>query len=199
MGNQMLNPVNSKADFYPRFIANEFGNRGPIWETAEHWLDDLTLDMSDEEFLVAADKLYHLRSNTAGGATVYNLAASQVIPTILKLGKQYPAEKFRVAEMAPHEHNLIQGEVCRSLTGLSLFYSLSPDVPMREALAKGGQTATGLSALMLLQYYVCPESYEWINYLLDSYPGHVVEFSTFSRDWGTIKNRNTVIWEVRNY
>ena len=101
--------------------------------------------------------------------------------------------------MAPHHRGLIQGEVQRTFRGLELYWTKAI-LPMRDAFRRyGGATALGLVASAHLQAALDTLSYEWLGYLLDTYPDHIIEFSAFGVNWGTIPNRNTVFWEVRKY
>ena len=103
-----------------------------------------------------------------------------------------------ISAMAPTEKQVLQGEVPRGLWGLDLLYTTVAR-PMREALQVASRSVGGIIAVSLLQQYLCPNSYDWLMHLLDSYPGHVVEFSTYSVEWGTVPGYNTVFWEVRRY
>jgi hypothetical protein len=103
-----------------------------------------------------------------------------------------------ISAMAPHEHGTIQGEVQRTEHGLALLCTFAT-LPMREALAIHSAQLYGLHALMRLRTYLCANSYDWMMYLLDTYEGHVIEFTSFSRFWGTVPRMNTVFWEVRKY
>jgi hypothetical protein len=100
--------------------------------------------------------------------------------------------------MAPTDKTLFQGEVQRGLWGLDLFYTTVAK-PMREALAVRSEQVNGIIASKLLEKYLCPCSHEWLLYLLESYPDHVIEFSTYSVEWGTVPGYNTVFWEIRKY
>ena len=79
-----------------------------------------------------------------------------------------------------------------------LFYSRVAK-PMREALKEKSFNVTGLEAEILLRYYLCSRSLEWLKILLERYPEHVVEFSSYGVNWGTLRGYNTVFWEVRLY
>jgi hypothetical protein len=70
---------------------------------------------------------------------------------------------------------------------------------MRDALRERGKSVGGIIAVSLLRYYLCPQSYDWLQYLFDAYPDHIVEFSTYSVEWGTVPGHNTVFWEIRQY
>lgn len=100
--------------------------------------------------------------------------------------------------MAPHDKQTLQGEVQLSERWLDLRYTFVKK-PMRESLAEQELYASGLKAIWLLKTYFDPASYDWLQHLFDAYPGHVIEFSCFSVNWGTIPNRNTVVWECRLY
>ena len=176
-------PVLTKTDFVRRFFQNEFGNRGQNWNTLD-------------EFLGANyTGLVHLRNRTPGGATYYNIPATEVS---CKWSTLRDYRNWYLAAMAPHDCNLIQGEVWVD-TRLYLAYTTVKKLPMREALAKCTQRAEGIIGVSLLKQYLCANSYDWLQVLLKRYPGHVVEFSTFSKCWGTLPHYNTVWWEIRNY
>ena len=179
----MPNPVLNKRDFVRRYQANEFGNRSPTWEV-EDWYN-----------WEHQPGLFHLRSRIAGGPTFYNLSNLECVGHIQHIDN---FDDWYISEMAPTERTLIQGEVQRTAWGIYLRYTRVP-LPMREALAKQQDHVWGLAAKLLLQKYLCVRSYEWLEYLLDTYPCHVVEFSTYSICWGTVPGMNTVFWETRLY
>lgn len=197
----MAKPVKSKKDFVKRFLANEFGNRGPNWETYEEWKEHQIVNSREYKPTESVEfelPMYHVRSKTPGGPTFYNLRSWHVKSTIDNHQRDLK-DGYYLAEMAPHEYNLIQGEVCRTHRGLELYFSRVKDVPMRMALSTRSETRMGLRADHTLRTYLCPNSYEWLMYLLDEYDGHTIEFSTFSRNWGTLPGYNTVFWEIRLY
>mgnify|MGYP001170215155 CR=1 FL=1 len=177
-------PVLTKADFIRRFMAGEFGNRGPNWQTLK-------------EYQTSGYKgLVHIRNRKAGGVTFYNVAPEQVE----EQWRSVPAGNFYLAGMAPHDRNLIQGEVAIVPgSGWHLRYSTVKNLPMRDAFSLEPQMATGIIGVSILQHYLCPTSFDWLQVLLKRYAGHVIEFSTFDCNWGTIPHMNTVFWEVRLY
>lgn len=177
-------PVRSKADFVRRYAAGEFGNRSPTYQT---WPE---LNSQGSSW-----RRYHLRCRIAGGPTHYNLDYFQAVK--LWRACHNPGDWY-CSEMAPHEFGTIQGEVHQTTNHLDLTYA-SAELPMREALAKGSRFAQGITATAILKSYMDGASWDWLNYLLGAYPGHVVEFSCFDCCWGTVPHHNTVIWEVRNY
>ena len=80
----------------------------------------------------------------------------------------------------------------------SLVYS-TVKAQMNIAFQKGRLFARELKALNLLKGNLCPSSYEGMQTILDMFPDSIIEFSSYEINIGNIPNRNTVIWEVRNY
>ena len=176
-------PVLNKKDFVKRFLANEFGNRGPTWNSLE--------DFKNANY----SGLVHLRNRVAGGDTFYDLKPLQALEKWQEVEDQ---SRWYCAAMAPTEKTLFQGEVKEGIWGLDLFYTTVAK-PMRDALKEWSKSVSGILAYSLLRQFLCPNSYDWLMHLLAEYPDHVVEFSTFSVQWGTVPGYNTVYWEVRLY
>lgn len=192
-------PVLTKKDFVRRYQNGEFGNASPTWDSLDSWLMDNArykyADATDPVF----SSLWHIRNRVASGPTYYDLAISTVEfrwTELLRRGVK--PQNLYISAMAPTALTLFQGEVCQSTEYLWLTYSTLP-FTMREALAKQTRLAYGIMAVRLLQHYMDDNSYGWLEHLLETYPGHVVEFSVYSKPWGTIPHHNTVYWEVRNY
>lgn len=182
-----VKPVNTKRDFVRRYEKGEFGNRAPTWDTYDEWYKSRYTGLT------------HIRNRIAGGPTWYNVPSEkmpQVYRNILTSG--VATYDLYFSAMAPHEHTRLQGEVRESIGHLDLTYT-KVKKPMREAFKDQQLYAKGLKAYNLLKANLCSNSYFWMEELLAKYPGHVIEFSAFSVDWGTLPNHNTVIWEVRNY
>lgn len=186
----MAQPVLYKADFVRRYAAGEFGNHSPTWD-------------SIAEFVAAGrhcdSRLYHLRNRVAGATTWYNLTGLSVPyywNRAVQLGHR--PSRLYISEMAPTAATLLQGEVQRGIWGLDLYYT-TVRKPMRDALREWARQARGIIALAILQRFLDPSSYAWLEHLLDTYPGHAIEFSTYDCCWGTVSGRNTVWWEVRRY
>ena len=177
-------PVGSKVSFVKRFAAGEFGNRGPMWQTLP-------------QFLASGYRgLVHLRNRTPGGPTWYDIPSHRVAAKYRQV--RASPKSYYLAAMAPTSKTVLQGEVQRTTTGLYLYYTTVAK-PMREALAHRATTEKGIIANCTLKRFLCPNSFSWLMTLLERYPEHVVEFSTFSVNWGTVPFHNTVFWEVRNY
>lgn len=181
-------PVKTKLDFVRRYRAGEFGNAAPTWETF------------DELLASGYQGFVHFRNRTAGGPTWYNVSVADTFVRyayILANGLAKEDDLY-FSGMAPTERTLFQGEVRADEEHYSLTYSLLP-LTMRQALATDARYAKLTEAVILLRYFLCGNSYDWLMYLLESYPGHTIEFSTYSVNWGTVPRFNTVFWEVRQY
>ena len=180
-------PVLTKRDFVRRYAEGEFGNASPTWNNIQEWKAD-----------GCPPGMFHIRNRVVGALTFYNIPAGQLAgawDSHIHFDGLDPYQLY-ISAMAPTEKTLIQGEVMMGSRGLELFYSTIKK-PMRDALKQQSRTACGIMACSLLRTHLCPNSYEWLHVLLERYPFHVVEFSTYSTKWGTLPNFNTVFWEVR--
>lgn len=184
--NEPCKRICSKRDFVTRYRRGEFGNGSPTWETVKEFIDYYDLDWPRE------DELFHLRNREPGAKTYYNVTYSE----IRALSLEDELVGYYVSAMAPTDKTLIQGEIKLSPRHVELRYTRVKK-PMREALAENEETIFGLSAYAILRMYLDANSYEWLFHLLDFYPDHIVEFSTYSTNWGTLPSYNTVFWEVR--
>jgi len=178
--------VRSKRNFVERYQRGEFGNRSPTW-------NDLT-----ECLASGYTGLVHIRNRVRGGATWYDVPHGGLQDAwkhaVDKCGKIH----LYISAMAPTDRTVLQGEVQQGYHGLDLYYTTVAQ-PMRQALATSSRQVRGIMASWLLRYHLCPNSHDWLLYLLDAYPNHVVEFSAYERPWGTVPGHNTVFWEVRQY
>jgi hypothetical protein len=187
-------PVLTKADFVSRYIAGEFGNHSPTWGTLDEFLQAKYTPGRSNKLGQC-----HIRNRIAGGATYYNIPCIEVEHRWKRLVKHgVDPTSLYISLMAPTEETIFQGEVMRGLWGLELTYT-TVALPMRDALLKDTRLARGIIASSLVKHFLCDNSYEWLQSLLDNYPDHVVEFSTYGVNWGTLPSYNTVFWEVRLY
>jgi len=186
-------PVLYKADFVGRYAKGEFGNHVPTWNNPNEYLDTIS-----DGFTHLLKHPLHIRNRIAGGPTWYNVKPVY-LPIMWDVACTYCGhDNLYLSLMAPEDKKVFQGEVMRGYWGLDLYYNRQP-LPMREGFEVERLSASGIIALSLLQWYLCPNSYEWLQTLLDRYPNHVVEFSTYSINFGTLPNFNTIVWEVRSY
>lgn len=179
-------PVLTKRDFVKRYAEGEFGNRSPTWNTLQEFLDSNY-----------RGGLIHLRNRIVGGKTWYDVAPNDVdLYWQEALASGLSPKDLYISAMCPTEKTIIQGEVLITEEGVSLHYS-TVKKPMRQALSEKSSNATGLTALILLETHLCSNSMEWMRTLWETYPHHVVEFTTLSVNWGTVPRHNTLFWEVR--
>jgi len=177
-------PILTKQQFVREYKKGTFGNASITWDTP-----------ADLEKAGYKDGLVHLRSRIIGGPGAYNVGSE----CALHLWQDQPnPSDFYVSAMAPHSKGTIQGELQLSERGLWLEYN-TLQLPMREAFAKQRLTACGIIVNSILQHFMFPSSYDWLQVLLDRYKDHVIEFSCFSIPWGTVPHENVVWWECRRY
>jgi len=187
-------PVRTKKDFVRRYMAGEFGNRPPTWNDLKTFL---TYAKSAGNDWVGG--LYHLRNRIASADTWFNLSAVEVEPMWnIALSMGYNPDDLYISQMAPTGNTLVQGELQIRDKGLEL-HGTYVKLPMRDALKESSFNMVGLQVTTMLKLYCDANSVEWINVLLELYPGHVIEFSCYNKSFGTVPRSNTVIWEVRNY
>lgn len=183
-------PVLHKRDFVRRFIAGEFGNKTRNWSRLKDWYADAGT--------FRQDSLFHIRSRTPGQLTYYNTTEANVPTQWHNVDGDYGG--WYIAEMAPHHAGTLQGEfVVEPLFQVPYLLYTFEKLPMRDALRASRYEATGIMAVSLLKANMCANSYDWMQTLLERYPGHVIEFSCFNRPLGTLPGFNTLFWEVRNF
>lgn len=186
-------PVLTKRDFVERYAKGEFGNASPTWQTCNELLaHGQTIPANHPQSDLG---LFHLRNRQAGGSTYYNLSWSACVAKWIEQERQ---SDWYASAMAPSACTILQGELQDRPEGLYLNYN-QVAAPMREAFALQSRHSCGIMTRCLLKQHMDPTSYDWVQVLLERYPEHVIEFSCYSKFWGTIPFRNTVIWEVRRY
>lgn len=168
-----------------------YGNKLRSWNTLEECLAD-----NPNGNIIP-------RYNGNGGGTNFPKYGTPILPTqawaLREIWKSAGASVDRCFwnEEAPDAYLTIQGEIMRTEEHLALFWS-SEKTTMRKALQNGKQDQ-GLKAKLMLEHYLSPNSLSDVYALLDRFPDHVIEFSTYSINLGHNKHRNTIIWEVRKY
>lgn len=185
----MPKPVLTKRDFVRRYLASEFGNTAPEWGTLAEFLASGFVD------------LVHVRNRVRGAETWYDVPAAEVpekVEWIVEAGLSSERDLY-FAAMGPGDHlRTLQGEVSDGPWGLDLLWT-AVRRPMRDALRERSSRATGLTAKLLLDSRINLKSREWLRHLLDTYPEHVVEFTAWEVEWGTVSGHDTTFWEVRKY
>lgn len=179
-------PLLDKAEMYRSFDAGYFGNRVRYWRSREEIEQD------------SYRGLFSIRSKVrANPVALYEIPYAKLDEAIARLPHSHRNPGLLFFETPPHHKNVIQGEVLRHYD-LVLEYTRAPG-PMRHAFAAERLVAHGITAKLILQDRLDPADYDDLMRLLELYPGHVVEFSTFRIPVGTVPGRKTVVWEVRFY
>jgi hypothetical protein len=139
------------------------------------------------------------RGETGGRFCEYNVDRAAVPFVVGKwLAKGAERSKIYANGYVPSELITFQAEIQHGYRGYDIRYSTAAR-PMRDALAYDEKHAHGLTALAFLRHYLCPNSFDDLETLFESYPDAVVETTSVHGNIGVIPRRNTIFWEVRNY
>jgi hypothetical protein len=175
--------IRFKNEMYELLAQGAFGNSLRTWSTAQAVVESgYTGEIG-------------LRSRTIAGPFYHRLpllTALMIGENLIKTG--HPTV---YCEAAIDENIVLQGEICEVGPLLCLTYSTAK-VQMRAAM-QNPSYAEGLAAKTILRSYLSPSSYEDLFALLELYPGHTVEFTSFSNFVGELKGRSTCVWETRLY
>lgn len=123
----------------------------------------------------------------------------ETIESFVRQGADRDKICFNNGDISLQKKIVIQGELYEVDGLLELAFSTREGITHREASNRGFKRTNGLAVKIMLQHYLWPSDYDWLFELLDKYPSHVIEFTTYSIPVGNIRNRCTVIWEVRKY
>ena len=181
--------IKYKSEFYELFNLGFFGNK----------VD--TTNSYEEVIKKGWEGTVSIRSSGSGSARalVYNFPIENILQEIEKRRKLgFDITKLSFSKTPPDDKLRIQGEVMRTERGLFLLYS-TVKKPMNLSLRDEEKIAWGLDALNLLKENLFPVSLEDIYEILNMFPNDVIEFSSYDVCVGNLKNRNTIIWEVRGY
>ena len=181
--------IAAKKEYYSLSESNFFGNKSQTWNSIEEIINSKWKG----KICIRSKK------GIERARTPFALTLEETILKVQEFKKEgISAEELIFNESMPDEYLTIQGEVMRSTENYSLVYS-TVKAPMNIAFQKERLFAKGLIALNLLKGNLCPSSYEGMQTIFDIFPDSVIEFSSYDINVGNIPNRNTVIWEVRNY
>jgi hypothetical protein len=177
--------ITSKAQFYDLWTKGVLGNRTRVWTNVEDALKSRCPQIGFREV-----------GRGGGGAweSGSRADARDTAARWTRLGR-----RFIMDDGAPSSHAILQGEVCRTFEGLQSYLAVGHGIPpMRISMARGMHTHRGyLATKILLDEYMDPSSRDDLDSLLELYPDHTIEFTSFDIDVGNIPNRNTLIWETR--
>ena len=176
--------IASKRQMYTALKRGDFGN------VVRHW--DSLADMVADPFngLVGCRCL-----QTNRPWSLYCLPKPKLLSELTKIHSN--GAGFEFYESPPDDYRRIQGELCRGPWGLHFRYTFAPGA-MRIALQTEEHNIQGLQADMLLRAYTDSGCYDWLMELLNTYDGHVVEFTSYAKPVGVLR-QPYLIWEVRDY
>lgn len=175
--------ITNKQIMYRLLMAGRFGNYVRAWNSLEE--------------IAAAGYSGHvsIRSNQISNPVrLYHVPFADLPAAIAALPDNQSRHGLRFSESPPDHLRTIQGEY----DGYSLTFSFAP-LPMRLAFAQECHHATGLTSRILLRRYLTAGDFDWLDSLLEDFPGSTVEFSAFSAPVGTTPGSQCIFWEVRHY
>ena len=181
--------ISNKQDMYALYYAGKFGNKLRTWPTLNEFIQS------------AYEGSVSIRYSGAQGGKwhAYNVpypAVFGIVDGWVREGADI--QKITFNEVPPDDQLLIQGDVQESARGLELRYSTSPGKSHRQGLADPSH-ACGLRAKIILEHFLHPNSLDDLHILFETYPEHVVEFSSYEVKVGDRPRRNSIFWEVRAY
>ena len=183
--------IRNKAAFYAEQQANRTGNHYPQWYSYS------------DIILAGYTGLLSVRDLTKGGRSGVTREIHKVL--VKDIPRALRCKGIGVAFIpTPRDSHLIfQGEYTENGGFPELRYT-HVKLPMLYAFKEQSLRATGVTARFLLRKYLDAPSLETVDELVSQHTDFsnvytpVIEFSCYDVAVG-IENRNTVIWEVRNY
>lgn len=184
-------PVLTKADFYRRWQAGEFGNRLGSWSTLDEAEADgfagPTFEIRSviprwpyfEAYIPWADRRARLAAKVAESGTA---------PELLRVGE----DGFGNA-------HIIQGHVWWPRSDQFVLEYTFGQGTLRAEHDRGLTPIFNLAARQILHDYLEPVDHDELFILLEDYPDHVVEFTAYERPLGICPGHHMIIWEVRQY
>lgn len=179
--------IRSKYQFLELYIAGVLGNRFEVW--------------TDYRDAIAANAFVGFREIGNAGGGKFEMALPEQIEAVARRW-MYEGRKFylNAGDYTIQKKATIQGEICNLVDGWHGFTGPAHEYKMRDMFKRGLATAhNGLHTRHILRNYLCPNSLDDVDALLDLYPEATIEFTSYKCDVGILPNRNTIIWEVRNY
>lgn len=187
----MRDPVLTKADMNRRLVAGEFGNTNPQWRDLAEWERD-----------PAARRFTHwgLRHTTiaAFAGTRLNVVSSEVK---WHVGTLFDWRDFNISPMIWCVGNVQwEGDVYdHPERGLICSGAVGPKPGTWRTHMLAPRLWEGSAARALLRSVLNPNSHDDLLELVARYPNHVYELSALDVCFGTVPDRNAVLWEVRRY
>lgn len=174
--------IRTKAMMFQLHIAGVLGNRLRTWPTVQEALD------TDVHW-------FGLRElNAKGGGGRWVKCDRAALPCIAEHWRR-AGRTFNVGEAAPDDLCTFHGEIRHGDRGWEGTAAVHPKCPMRLSTLR----PMGAAVRLYARQFMDASSLEDLDAVFERYPDAVVEFSTYAINVGIWPNRNTIIWEVRNY
>jgi len=190
--------INTKRQFYDLWLSGQLGNRMGAWTGDEY----LSSDFRTWDYINCLP-FVGIRSLVPGGDFKMPVDPWDIVDVLRSSG--ISLEEQIVCEGTPEQYDpnspcklIVQGELVEGVGGWYFYHSFSKE-PMRAALSRHGRHAVGVGVKEYIRSICTQGSFDEIECLFESYPGHVIELAVYTRCLGNTPNRNVVIWEVRNY
>lgn len=191
----LKNKVKTKRDMYKRLIAGEFGNTIVQFTDMFQW-------MRSDEF--RRYDYWGVRSMVPGGPCYLNVHYIDVPDKVGKLrdlgiGYNISIMIDKVTTVTLWAEILWDASGC-VLRGVEYPTAKLPaGTDWRQGMPSYASEWHGTAAVARLRRHLNPNSYDDLMILADNYPEHVIEMSACEDCIGTVKGRNGVVWEVRDY
>lgn len=175
--------IGTKEKMYRLLEAGRFGNYPRMWSSVQSILDsgfrgDISIRSKD----------------IANPVRLYHIPVAELDSKVNQLVDSQKYSGLTFTEAPPDGYRVVQGEY----DGYNFDYTFAPH-PMRIAFEHQRLHANGAKARWLLKAYLDSNDLDWLDGLLEDFPGSVVEFSAFSVPVGVVKSSKTIFWEVRHY
>ncbi len=185
--------IESKHKFFELWMDGVLGNRTRLWKDPHKALEDA------RKFGIKEIGFREVRrAGTVGAGKWEKVPREEILCAAARWVSE--GRRFLLDDGCPNDKMTLQGEVCRTYQGLQGFLDIGSKLPMRPAMAAGKLTPRSpLETMILIRQFMDPSSQDDLWVLLDRYPDAAIEFCCFSVNVGIFPNRNTILWEVRNY
>jgi len=182
--------IKYKSDYYFLYEKGFLGNKPLTWNS----LDEIAESGWEGRICIRGKK------GIARSKSKFDCTIKQAGRYIEKLRIEgIPPEQLTFNQSMPDEHLIVQGEFMRIAPEIYNLIYTTVKKPMNRALEEETLDVRGLTALNLVKGNLFPSSYDDLQLLFDLFPDSVIEFSAYDICVGNLPNRNTIMWEVRNY
>lgn len=185
----MKSKILNKEQHYKLYESNFYGNRPRIWNSY------------DELIRSGYQGLITVRYKGFGNSDwcKYYTSINDIPPIIQRWVSEGADEKLiTLNESVPDDKLTVQGEVMENPKYRYVLSYSHEKIPMRNAMEMPMEMK-GDSVLSFLKKYMDNFSFGDLQRLFGLFDQSVIEFSCYSIYVGCLPNRNTILWEVRNY